>query len=371
MQSRFIPSPEMNMPLSNFTSFADYIAAMRAHIRAARTDLTGATAEMIIDANSPRESVPTGSTVKKGILLIHGLLDSPMMLKSLYDHFEKQGFLVRSLLLPGHGTRPADLLNVTLESWLETVRYGISTFGDEVDKLYLLGFSTGAGIALHHALHGLRCDGLILFAPPHRLANRFAGLSRYLRAFKWISPNAAWLLKADDNDYAKYQSLCYNAIYQVVKLARLLKAERSTSLKIPLFVVASQEDEAVDTSACLDYFRGQTHPESQFVLYSRHPQTFADARIQVTPSHLPDQKILDFSHVCLTVAPDHPHYGKQGDYQEFLHYQFALARRLQPPQMEVYQGAFNLGNLRTHYLQRLTYNPYFRELLQRLDHFTR
>ena len=35
---------------------------------------------------------------------------------------------------------------------------------------------------------------------------------------------------------------------------------------------------------------------------------------------LPEEKIHDFSHLAMTMPPDDPHYGKEGDYKNCLHY---------------------------------------------------
>src|SRR4051794_18908145 len=96
-------------------SFNAYLQQTQAMIRSLRID-----AEQFPDsiaANSPFEWKPTRGEQKQGILLIHGLFDSPFMMRDIARHFLSRGFLVRTILLPGHGTVPGDLLNIERSEW--------------------------------------------------------------------------------------------------------------------------------------------------------------------------------------------------------------------------------------------------------------
>ena len=45
-----------------------------------------------------------------GILLVHGFTGSPISLRPLAELLSQRGFAIELPLLPGHGTRPRDLL---------------------------------------------------------------------------------------------------------------------------------------------------------------------------------------------------------------------------------------------------------------------
>ena len=75
--------------------------------------------------------------------------DSPFMMRDIGEYFKEKSFLVRSILLPGHGTVPGDLTNISYEKWIEAVQYGINSFEKETENLYIAGFSTGGALALH------------------------------------------------------------------------------------------------------------------------------------------------------------------------------------------------------------------------------
>ena len=81
----------------------------------------------------------------------------------------------------------------------------------------------------------------------------------------------------------------------------------------------------------------------------------------------PKDHIIDFSHVALTVSPHHPHYGRDADYQDFLHYQNNT--KTIPKSGQLYQGATSKYNLENYYLKRLHYNPYFENMIQQIFDF--
>ena len=73
--------------------------------------------------NSPFEKKPINQKASKGILLVHGLGDSPGYFQDLAQELVSQGFLVRTVLLAGHASKPADLINVEFEQWENLVNH--------------------------------------------------------------------------------------------------------------------------------------------------------------------------------------------------------------------------------------------------------
>lgn len=118
-------------------------------IKSARTDLNSAKKEQIISWNSPfildiDDKKCIGK--KKGILVIHGLSDSPFTSRDIANYFNQNCFTVYSILLTGHGTRPGDLLKISYKDWIKQVEYGVKELAKKVDKIYISGFSTGGAL---------------------------------------------------------------------------------------------------------------------------------------------------------------------------------------------------------------------------------
>lgn len=69
--------------------------------------------------------------------MIHGLGDSPWTFTDLGKTLADQGYLVRTMLLPGHGTRPADMIGVTSEDWTKVVNEQVALLKKQYPKIWL------------------------------------------------------------------------------------------------------------------------------------------------------------------------------------------------------------------------------------------
>lgn len=325
LQNALFSDPKIEYPIHNMElHFDDYITKCKSIIATTRIDLNNHTAEKIIEANSPFELKPnTTNKPKIGILLIHGLLDTPFQLRDIGKQLQSQGCLVRSVLLSGHGTVPGALLHVDYHEWLQTVRYGIASLKKEVDTIILVGNSTGASLALYHAMeHSATVSGIILLSPALKIRSIFAPTSSWYRAISWAWKRAAWfhIDPEETIDYAKYQSLPYNAIYQVYRLSKELKRRQTTNEPLcPLFFVLSQHDKIVCPETIIDYFHAHTNPKSRLLLYTHQSNNFNDTRIQIRPSAYPQHHIINMPHIAIPIAPDNMHYGKSGDFKYASH----------------------------------------------------
>jgi len=359
--------------------FSAYIEHYRAIIQATRTDLDGADRERTLAANLPFELKPDTTTFPtaadgryhQGIILVHGLSDSPYLMKALGEHFQSRGFLVRAVLLPGHGTRPGDLTKVTEVAWRQALEYVAQDTSRQVEHLYLAGFSTGGTLAVDYALeHPGSIVGLFLFSPCLQVKSSSARWANLLGLFQ------TWLDINNDQDFAKYESFPVNAVAQIVTLTDRIKelANRHPErLSLPVFIALSGEDETVDSAFTVNFFQNQLkNPVDHLLIYSaeRIPPVFPDPRITVVGSFLPGRKILSLSHLALTIPAENPHYGSHGDYRSCLHYPTASTEFKDcNAGRAAWLGEKTSANLKTGLLQRLTWNPRFTLQNDELDRF--
>ena len=359
--------------------FDEYIRQSERMIEKARVDIHEGNREMVLAANRPFELMPDESRFprnragrhEKGILLIHGLSDSPYFLRPIARHLRERGFLVRSILLPGHGTVPGDLLSVSYQEWIRATEYGVAQMKPQVEKLYLGGFSTGGALCIREAMKNQDVQGLILFAPAVGIRSPWAFLADLMKVFgDWLgSPG-------DDKDYAKYESFAINGGAQVYRLTREIDAAFAAGkrLSMPVFCVVSADDISVDTDKTITAFSAYaTSPQSVLLLYGNNAakdRRSSDARILFQKSFLPEERVLDYAHISLLMPPDDPHYGKNGGYKYCLHYQADREKRmscLHDPHL--WQGEITPQNLSRHTLRRLTYHPRYDEMTRILDRF--
>lgn len=81
-------------------------------------------------------------------LLLHGFLASPSVFGALPRDLVAAGVAVRAPLLPGHGTRPDDLMGVTEDDWLEAVKTAYDEAAADHARVSVVGFSMGGTLAL-------------------------------------------------------------------------------------------------------------------------------------------------------------------------------------------------------------------------------
>ena len=370
-------------------SFEDYIRRSKQLIQAGRVDLEPAAKEVIVRANTPFEYRPHPEKCKSqqgpfkykhGVLLIHGLTASPYMMQDLGRFFRDRCFLVRSILLPGHGTRPGDLLDIDYKDWVKAVDYGVGSFKGHVENLFLAGFSIGGALTFHHVISAqhiqngkgshslLAVKGLFLFSPALKPKNGLAFLAGMVSLFK------DWLSITSDRDYGAYESFPYNAAAQSYKLSDEINQQLRIlrTVPVPVFVALSVDDETVDSDHTIDVFRRYLNVvPSHMQLYTREPQAYAsDLRIEALQSQLDGEKILSFSHTSITVPRNHPHYGIKGDYRRCLHYPEQSTEWLAcTSDPNIPQGETSTAILERNTIRQLTYNAYFTDMLNAMDRF--
>jgi len=369
-------------------SFADYMSVNRDMIRKIRTPINSdlldqARLNEVVNGNAPFALEPLGTDAagqtkkySRGILLTHGLSDSPYVMRHLAVFFRENGFRVLAVLLPGHGTQPGDLLDVCWQDWAKTVAYGTDRLASEVEEVYLGGYSAGGALSIYHSLQDKRVRGLFLFAPALAITHRAA----YACLHKWVSwlfPRQKWVYIKPDQDAYKYESFAKNTATQMYQLTLAVSEQlKLNELNIPIFAVASADDKTVKTTATLEFMVQQSNPCNKLILYTTDTTKFSKKssaeKIEWVNSVIPEQKILSSAHTAILVPPEDKHYGIDGDYANCIHYY--------PENMDKYGAcklnpkAYCLGevsnkNLETGILRRLMYNPNFGALKDSMKHF--
>ncbi len=369
-------------------SFAEYVAMNRDMIRKVRSGTQENSPNQFnlnnaVDGNSPFSLEPSGEDIsgkekkyRRGILLTHGLSDSPYFMRHLGAWFQAKGFRVMAVLLPGHGTRPGDLLDVTWQEWAKTVAYGTDALAAEVDEVYLGGYSAGGALSIYQSLQDTRVRGLFLFAPALYITHR-AAFAILHKLVSWLFLRTKWVDIKPDKDVYKYESFAKNTATQMYQLTQVLcDRMKQRKLSIPIFAVASEDDKTVQTSATIAFMAQQTHQANKFILYTSEASKLAknspDEKIEWVNCCKPEQKILSSAHTAILIPAEDEHYGIDGEYASCAHYFPDDMERYdtctQHP-MECSLGEILEKNLAAGNLRRLMYNPEFASLKISLQQF--
>lgn len=291
------------------SSFADYQQQTEQWVRQHRAFQSGDTRQEL-SWNTPQETRPAGQP-RKGILLVHGLGDAPGTFSDVAPVLAQQGYLVRTVLLAGHGTRPEDMIPVSIDDWRQVVAEQARLLQRDVDEVYLGGFSTGANLALEYALEHPEIRGLALFSPAIRSNETFDFLTPLVAPFRdWLrtprpgSPAqlTTRYLRVPTNGLAQY----YRSSLAVRRLLWHHEYDR------PVLMVVAEHDSVLDARYLRQLFR--THfpnPASRLIWYGQ-PDSAMTSRERVRADRLPEWRISQFSHMSVLFSPDNPLYGNNG-----------------------------------------------------------
>ena len=357
----FRPSAD-TLPRYDQGSFAEYERTTRQWIKQHRVFLSSLSSDQQreTDLNSPFEIQPQKATEqRRAILLVHGLGDSPGYMRDVGNALAADGWLVRSVLLPGHGSRPADTLLAEYQDWTGVVAHHAELLAAQVDELWLGGFSTGGNLVTRYAINHHNVAGLMLFSPG------FYPNSQSLLA---LSPVAShlwdWVDVDPEDNVLRYESLTTNAsalYYHSVKDVQALLEEKGFDR--PALITISEDDSVLQPHRTLQAFNTAfTHPASRLIWYGGDDIGARNApRVSQFDSHLPQQRISNFSHLSVMFSPSNPYTGADGSY--------ILLNNGQPEDMPVpgqrSEFWFSAWGYQEEgkYHARLTWNPYFTEML--------
>jgi alpha-beta hydrolase superfamily lysophospholipase len=182
--------------------------------------------------NRSFELVP--QEIRGAALLVHGLSDSPYSMRALAETLYAQGYYVLALRLPGHGTVPAGLVDVSWRDWYAAVVLAAKYAAAQAPGRPFIagGHSTGAALVTLYSVRSLadpqlpRPQSLYLvsaaigISPFAVLTNVLSGLA-FIPAFE----KSHWLDVLPEYDPYKYNSFPVNAANQIYTVTRTLRAE--------------------------------------------------------------------------------------------------------------------------------------------------
>lgn len=168
-----------------------------------------------------------------GVLLLHGLTDSPYSLRAVGEVLRREGYRVLGLRMPGHGTSPSALKDVRWPDWVAAARVGYDWLQDGIGDgrpVIVVGYSNGGLVALDLVLdaieaHSRRPDRLVLLVPALGVS-RLGAVAGTHRLISWLpgAGTAAWTDLLPEFDPYKYNSFSKNAGLQTYLLARRVRS---------------------------------------------------------------------------------------------------------------------------------------------------
>lgn len=356
-----------------------------------------------------------------GVLLLHGMSDSPYTYRALGKALNAHGLWVLGLRLPGHGTAPSGLIDISWQDMAAAVRLGMEHLAVKAVKkpLHIIGYSTGAPLALDYTLNALQGDtssvpaSLLLISPAIGL-HPAAALAKWKRRLAHLPglDRLAWLQVMPEFDPYKYNSFATNAGEQVHSVTRSV-TQRIAALARndaigkfpPTLVFKSAVDATVESNALIDNLFAHLAPDThELVLFDINRSAMKSSLLVSDPGPITNRMmdntnlpfavtlvtnespesikvvartkgpfsaeisriepldlawprgVISLSHVALPFPADDPLYGQRPPDNEDV---------LFLGEMSI-QGERGLLKLPTDWLLRLRYNPFYDYLEQRV-----
>ncbi|WP_418358663.1 alpha/beta hydrolase [Shewanella basaltis] len=201
-----------------------------------------------------------------GLLLLHGMSDSPYVIKHIAEHYQHQAHII-GLRLPGHGTIPSGLTNITWSDLAGAVSLASAHLADKLPgkPIYVAGFSTGAALALNHELENISLNkpqhfaGMIFLSPAVGLDPIAAGANWQAKLGRLLGQDKLyWNSIQTEYDPFRYQSFAVNAGDVVYRLtlrnqALLSNLTRQQYDKIPpILTFQSVVDDTVSSLSVVE-----------------------------------------------------------------------------------------------------------------------
>jgi esterase/lipase len=337
----------------------------------------------------------------KGFLLIHGLTDSPYLMRSIRDSLNSEYpcAVIRAVLLPGHGTVAGDSLKMKHKDWERIVVYGVNSFKKDttISDLYLVGFSTGTSLAIKYMKDNPvnkgkpredKIKGLVLLSTAVKAKSSAACLAPIVELVK------DWASAFKEKDAARYESFSLHAGAEFYTLTKGM-VDPEYAPDVPVLMAVSADDETIDAKAAREFFCYPTRVKRRALIWyqSIDPNVNKDINPKNTPELMcnniievnldniePKYKTINLAHTALSMSPEDPHYGVDGKYHNCKAYDNKKSIQefndCQGYEKNSVFGEKNVNKLKDKlkldydYLRRGTFNPYYKNLEAKILCFT-
>ena len=200
---------------------------------------------------------------KRGCLLLHGggggtAWDFKEFAGILH---EKTGMTVWLPSLTGFGTKPENLIGVTIEDWMEDAASGLDRLWESCKRVFIVGHSAGGALALLTASKREEVDCVVTWAAPYGIKSRLFSLLPTISKIPLLrkaiperheSPAPEWLRK---KGWVGYDWIPTNIGLVMHEALKRLKTDLS-SVKCPVLVIQGTADGSVSTDSAQRIFEG-------------------------------------------------------------------------------------------------------------------
>ena len=234
---------------------------------------------VIIGAEAITLAPPAGVAPRAtAILMLHGFVGSRSEFGELPERLAALGYTVRMVRLPGHGTQPMDLVDITTTTLMTHVESEYAALRTSHDQVAVVGFSMGASLATLLAAQQ-PVERLALCAPYFGVTYRWYAILSPERWQALLGPVVPWVPKPrmmvqlnrrDEIDQIQtYRVAPREGFVALMALGRAASQPATlAAVQCPVLCVASPTDGAASPARMRAAFDGLGTQAKQFVWLS-------------------------------------------------------------------------------------------------------
>ncbi len=211
----------------------------------------------------------------RGVILVHGYMAAPEEIQPLAEYLYKNGYTVYGARLRGHGTAPEDLASQNWHEWYESVNRAYIIMKNTMKSFAIIGFSTGAGLALLQAANKPgRFAGVISINGPARLQDSSAkyspvvvGWNKLLSVLHMRRGKKEFVVNDPENPHINYSRNPVRGVYELERLMKYVRT-RLPDVQGPVLVIQGSDDPVVNPVSGTDIFSRLGSANKQLVQIS-------------------------------------------------------------------------------------------------------
>ena len=193
---------------------------------------------------------------KIGIIMIHGggggtCADLKPLAEDLH---EKGGYTISVSLLPGYGTSPEELKNISIKEWYDHLEKDLQTVQKKCEKIFMGGHSMGGVLTLISASkHDL--DGIFTISAPYGLKGILPKLIPLAKLFrvKYHAVESDKLKEETGGKWIGYDKIPVNIGNKMITLLKEMK-QRLSMIECPSLLLQGRFDSVIKKSSMENIF---------------------------------------------------------------------------------------------------------------------
>ena len=210
-----------------------------------------------------------------GVVVIHGYMAAPAEVEPLARTIHQRGFWTCVPRIKGHGTAPEDLSLRTRQDWHRSVDGACAAALQWCHRIALVGFSNGAGLALHAAARIPAAAAVVAICPPFKLKDykvrmvpAVAMWDRLVARVRGVA-KFTFVENRPENPQINYTRNPVSGIHELESLMndvyKILPA-----LTIPTMIIQADQDPVVDLKGTRRAFERLGAKQREYLLLKRN-----------------------------------------------------------------------------------------------------